>query len=509
MKLRVSGADPAGQELDALIIPLARSETLPRGLRGLDAALGGAITRSLERGDFAGNSNELSALLGGEQAAKRIILIGLGDQKEVSEQTLRAATATAVREAARRKSRSAGLLVPPLRRIATPNAGQALTEGALLGSYRFDKYRTTEDKPTALESLELFMPDAARARALRQGIAIGTITAEAENLARDLSNEPGSVHTPTWLGERAREIGREFGLRVHVLGARELEAQKLGGLLAVGRGSANPPRLIVLEHGARPKASARRGRKATGRSPRGRPTIALVGKGITFDTGGVSLKPSASMEDMKHDMSGGAAVLGCMRAIALLKLPLHVVGIVPAAENKQGANAYLPGDVIETAAGKTIEVINTDAEGRIVLSDAIHYATRYEPDAIIDLATLTGACVVALGSAAAGLMGNDDVLIERVRAAGERAHERAWPLPLWKEHREQIKSHIADIKNTGGREAGTLTAAAFLSHFAGEIPWAHLDIAGTAWTGRDQALCVKGATGFGVRLLVELLRNWR
>ncbi len=509
MRLRASSGDPVGQELDALIIPLIRSDGLPPALRNLDAGLGGAITRSLKWGDFVGKRNELAVLLGGDHAAKRIILIGLGDPKQVAEQTLRAAAATAVREAARRKSQHAGLVVPTLRRIPAQNAGQALAEGALLGSYRFDKYRTTEDNPVALASLDLFTRDASHARALRQGIGIGTITAESENLARDLSNEPGSVHTPNWLGQRARELGREFGLGVRVLGPRELEAHKMGGLLAVGRGSANPPRLIVLEHGAPPKAPARRGRKATGRSPRRRPTIALVGKGITFDTGGVSLKPSASMQDMKHDMSGGAAVLGCMRAIALLKLPLHVVGIIPAAENKQGADAYLPGDVIETASGKTIEVINTDAEGRVVLSDAIHYATRYEPDAIVDLATLTGACVVALGSAAAGVMGNDDALIERVRAAGERAQERVWPLPLWDEHRDQIKSHIADIKNTGGREAGTLTAAAFLSHFVGEIPWAHLDIAGTAWTARDRALCVKGATGFGVRLLVELLRNWR
>ena len=215
------------------------------------------------------------------------------------------------------------------------------------------------------------------------------------------------------------------------------------------------------------------------------------------------------MDEMKHDMSGGAAVLGAMRAIAILKLPLRVVGIVAAAQNMPDGEAYLPGDIITSASGKTIEVLNTDAEGRVVLADALHYAARYEPSAVIDLATLTGACVVALGSACCGLMGNDDKLIAKVRAAGERSHERAWPLPLWEEHRKQVKGVVGDVKNTAGREAGSITAGAFLSHFVEDLPWVHLDIAGTAWTNKDEPYCVRGATGFGVRLLVELLQTWK
>jgi leucyl aminopeptidase len=267
----------------------------------------------------------------------------------------------------------------------------------------------------------------------------------------------------------------------------------------VGRGSVNPPRLIVLEHGA-PKRGAKPARK--------RPTLAFVGKGITFDSGGISIKPAASMDEMKHDMSGGAAVLGALRAAALLDLPFHIVGLVPAAQNMPDGHAYVPGDIVKSAQGKTIEVLNTDAEGRIVLSDALHHATSYKPDAIIDLATLTGACLVALGEVACAVLGNDEKLIAKVRAAADATHERAWPLPLWEEHKNAIKGTVGDIVNTGGRNGGVSTAAAFLSHFVGETPWAHLDIAGTAWATKEMPYA-KGATGFGVRLLIELVRRWK
>jgi leucyl aminopeptidase len=305
------------------------------------------------------------------------------------------------------------------------------------------------------------------------------------------------VHTPAWLGDRARELAREVGLRVHVFDERELERRHMGALLAVGRGSANPPRMIVLEHGAPPRGARRRR------------CVALVGKGITFDTGGISIKQAAGMEDMKHDMSGGAAVFGALRVAALLRLPLHVVGIVPAAQNSPDGKGYLPGDVLRSASGKTIEVQNTDAEGRVVLADGLFHAQSYEPEAIIDLATLTGACVVALGREYAGMLGNDERLQARVRAAADATRERVWPLPLADEHKKAIESHIADVKNTAGREAGVLTAGAFLSHFVGEAPWVHLDIAGKELTPKDAPYCVKGATGFGVRLLAELLRRWR
>ena len=414
--------------------------------------------------------------------------------RSVSARSLRHAAGRAVKTLTRRKKKRAALIVPAVRGLDARDTGQALAEGAILGGYRFDGYRTLEPGPPGLERLRLLAADARRLPALRSGVRTGIAIAESVAIARDLANEPGSTATPAWLATRARALAREAGLRVRVLGPSELEKQKMGAILAVGRGSANPPRLIVLEHGAR---RARR------------PTIALVGKGITFDTGGISIKPAANMDKMKGDMSGGAAVLGAMRAVGLLKLPLHVVGVVAAAQNMPDGNAYLPGDIVKTAAGPTLEILNTDAEGRVVLADALHHATGFRPDAIIDLATLTGAKITALGNHCCALLGNDDDLIEKVRAAGDRAHERAWPLPLWDEHKQQIKGDVGDLKNTGGREAGSITAAALLSYFVGETPWAHLDIAGNEFSSGSQPLAVQGATGFGVRLLLELLRHWR
>jgi leucyl aminopeptidase len=498
MQIEVSRRDPVAVERDALVLLIPSGDRLPRPLRALDRALGGRIGALLASGDFRGKTDELMQVPADGIAARRVLLAGLGEEAKLSTEALRRATAAALKTLVQRRGTSAALLVPVSRRVPAAAAGEAIAVGAVLGTYRFDKYRTVEEAPPETQKLELLSPGDSRVAAVRQGVRFGQIAAEATGYARDLSNEPGSVHTPVWLAEQARRLGRETGLRVRVLAERELAREKLGGLLAVGRGSVNPPRLIVFEH--QPPA---RGRQ------RSRPTIVLIGKGITFDSGGVSLKPGANMDEMKHDMSGGAAVFGAMRAIAGLRLPLHVVGIVPAAQNMPDGRAYLPGDVIHTAAGKTVEVLNTDAEGRIVLADALHYAARYEPAAIIDLATLTGACVIALGSHCAGMMGNDERLQRRIQAAGEHTHERAWPLPLWDEHRKQIESRIADIKNIGGREAGPLTAGAFLSHFVDGTPWAHLDIAGTAWTSQDKAYCVKGATGFGVYLLAELLRSWR
>ncbi len=432
------------------------------------------------------------------------MLIGLGEEKSANRESLRAAAGRAAKALARAKAVRASLAAPALRRVAAELAGQALAEGLVLGAYRFDKYKTGNDAPPALERVSLLAPDARALAGLRRGAKLGQTVAEASNFARDLSNEPGSVCTPEYIADQARALGRSLRLKVTVYDEKQLAREKMNGILAVGRGSVHPPRLIVVEYGAEPKPKT----KAKSRA-RKRPTLAFVGKGITFDTGGISIKPAASMDEMKHDMSGGAAVLGALRAVAELGLPFHVVGIVAAAENKPDGNAYMPGDVITSARGKTIEVLNTDAEGRIVLSDALHLATSYEPDAIVDLATLTGACVVALGEVACAVLGSDEKLADKLRAAGDATHERVWPLPLWDEHKNAIKGTFGDIVNTGGRNAGVSTAAAFLSHFVGETPWAHLDIAGTAWTTKELPYYVKGATGFGVRLLIEMLRGWK
>ncbi|NNL66888.1 MAG: leucyl aminopeptidase, partial [Myxococcales bacterium] len=389
------------------------------------------------------------------------------------------------------------ILAPRTRRLPAGTIAQALAEGAVLGSYRFDRYLSKSEQKSA-QACSLIFEDKKAHKKAREGAKIGVTIAESQNLARDLSNEPGGDLPPAALAREAGKMARETGLRFKALGVSELKKRKMGGILAVGAGSSRPPRLIVMEHG-RPS-----------RGGKGRPTVCLVGKGITFDSGGISLKPGAAMDEMKHDMSGAAAVVGAMRAVALLKLPLHVVGIIPAAENLPSSTAYRPGDVVTTAQGTTIEVLNTDAEGRVVLSDALYYGrTEFEPAAMVDLATLTGAAVIALGPWSTALMGNDDALADKIRDAGESSGERVWPLPLWEEHREAIKGKVGDILNTGGREGGSITAGAFLSHFTEGTPWVHLDIAATAWTKKPTPTQPFGATGVGVRLLVEFLRSFR
>jgi leucyl aminopeptidase len=504
MQIEVIRTGPSAAEADALIVPLAETKSAPRALHALDAATDGALGRFIESGHFEGKTGQLVSFPAGKGLrAGRVILVGLG--KGADAEALRNAAARALRELRRAKLARGAILIPALRRPDPEDAAQALAEGALLGHYRFDKYKTAKDLPPEVKRVDLLVGDARHQAAARRGARAGQVIAEATNLARDWSNEPGGVATPEHLAGIARGIAKEVGLHVSVFGERELRQHKMGGILAVGRGSANPPRLIVLEYGR----AAGGGRKRTKRGARRRPTIALVGKGITFDTGGISIKPAEAMDEMKHDMSGGAAVIAALRAAAQLELPLHLVGLVPAAQNMPDGQAYLPGDIVTASNGKTIEVLNTDAEGRVVLSDALHHANSFEPEAIIDLATLTGACIVALGHVCAAVLGNDEALIRKLIAAGERTRERAWQLPLWEEYKKQIKGTFGDVKNTGGRPAGTITAAAFLSNFVGETPWAHLDIAGTAWRKGDGDDGPRGATGFGVRLLLDLLRNWR
>jgi leucyl aminopeptidase len=492
MKVEVTTRRPTELSADALLAPLWKTERVPGFLHGVDRAMGGALQRALDQKDFKGKPGEILVLPAPDLPVGRVTLLGLGEEG-LGAEALRRAAGAGTRMLMGRGGRVGVLAVPHVRGVDAERVAQALTEGAILGSYRFDRYRTAEDLPRAPDTLYL-ASDSREGAALGRGVRVGTIIAESTNLARDLSNEPGSVHTPAWLAERARELARGLGLRARIFGPRELEGAKMAGILTVGRGSEHTPRLIELEY--RPRGADHKA------------TVALVGKGITFDTGGISLKPAASMEEMKHDMSGGAAVLGAIRAAALLKLPVRLVGLVAAAENKPGPTAYLPGDVVRSASGKTIEVLSTDAEGRIVLADALHHASSFHPDAIIDVATLTGACIVALGTHCSAVIGNDEPLVRQIREAGERASERVWPLPLWEEYKEQVKGQVGDLKNTGGREGGTITAGAFLSHFVGSTRWAHLDIAGTAFTKKDLAYCPPGATGVGVRLLTDLLRSW-
>jgi leucyl aminopeptidase len=502
-------------QCELLAVPLAALDParwkLPKALAALDKAAGGRIAQAIAAGDFRGGRGE-SLLLhpAPELGAKRLVLLGLGAEGSLDSGALRGLAAAAVREAAARHASRVVLLAPSSRRVKAAAMAQALAEGATLGAYRFDRYRTGEAKKQAftVERLTLRFERPADARSARTGATAGTQLGESQNLARDLSNEPPNKLPPIALAREATRAGSEAGLRVRVLEPAELRRRGFGAMMAVAQGSANPPRLIVLEHGAPPKAKrAKKGAKKS--SGRPRPTVCLVGKGVCFDSGGLSLKPSLSMVKMKHDMSGGAAVIGAMVAAARLRLPLHVVGIVGAVENMPSGTAYRPDDVVTTLSGQTVEISNTDAEGRLVLADALAFANEeYSPAAIIDLATLTGACAVALGNWAAAVIGNHDRLAERMVAAGETSGERYWRLPLWDVHREHMRGGVGDLKQTGGRNGGTITAAAFLSHFVGETPWIHLDIASVADTEMASALQPRGATGFGVRSLIELLQGW-
>ena len=502
-----------GSEVDTtVVIGLFKEERLEgNGIAVMESALHRYLRDVLDLGDFKGEDREVAVLYPlGQAPPGRVILVGLGSRGEFSLETARRASGIAVRRALKLGVSELTIAVhgpgglggpdatgaqdnPGTPGLALRDCAQATVEGLLLGAYRYEDFKTGDTDRSGLESVAVVTPQRAQAYEIRDGIEAGRITAEGTIFARDLSNAPGNAMTPRKLAAAARKMAGQTGLKCRVLKRKDIEKERMGALLAVNAGSEEPPRFIVLEHG---EASD------------GVDTLVFIGKGITFDSGGISIKSSGGMEEMKHDMSGAAAVIGAMQSIAMSKPSLHVVGLVPATENLPDGRALKPGDIIATRSGKTIEVINTDAEGRLVLADALEYAERYRPAAVIDLATLTGACVVALGYAATGMMGNDDGLQDRVRSAGEAAGERVWPLPLWQDYHDQIKSHVADVKNTGGRWAGALTAGAFLAKFV-ERPWVHLDIAGTAYTDASGPYCPKGATGVGVRLLLQLVKDWK
>lgn len=470
-------------------------------LYSADETLPDVITGLVEAEDITGESEtQLLLYTRNTLSARRLLLIGLGERQQITPELLRQVGAHAVRKAQALKLPSLHLQLPTFEHLPLAQVAQALAEGFELGQYRYldqkSELSAAETHTVATSTLVIAPTTSATENdAITAAVRRGQIIAQGSNLARNLQNTPGNQMVPARLAAVAQELATETRLTVTVFEQADLEERGFGGLLAVGKGSAQEPRFIIIEHG---EATA------------DRPTICLVGKGITFDTGGISIKPADKMDLMKMDMGGAAAVLGAMQTIAALELPLHVVGLISSAENMPGPNAYKPGDVIQTLSGKTVEVLNTDAEGRIVLADALFFAQQYQPQAIIDLATLTGGIVVALGPHAIGLMGNNQELVERVLAAGEASGERAWQLPLWDAYRKMIKSEVADIRNTGGgRQASSITAAAFLDAFVGDYPWAHLDIAGTAWSdGKHTAYTSDGATGVGVRLLAYLLLYW-
>jgi leucyl aminopeptidase len=499
MFIEVKRDKPEALAADVLAVPLWQGATVgARSAAGrLDVRLEGLIGDYIESGDFKGTLNGTVLLrTRGKVAAPRILLLGLGEKSEARElEHLRQASATAA--TATRELGVTGLAVlPPTTSASASELAQAVTEGALLGLYTLKKYKTDTDEANqkALARLTLLATSAAAQKELQRGAERGQVIAEAVTLARDLGNSPGNDINPSCLASTAQALAESTSLHCRLLEQSEMEKLNMGCLLGVAQGSAQPPAFIILEHAPRGINGA---------------PIVLVGKGLTFDSGGISIKPAGGMEDMKMDMSGGAAVLGTMQALARLNYPRRVVGLVPASENLPSGTAVKPGDILRAMSGKTVEVINTDAEGRLILADALAYAVqKYKPACIIDLATLTGAVVVALGSQATGMMGTDDDMMMRLREAGERCAERVWQLPLFDEYSKQIKSDFADIKNTGGgRKAGSIIGGAFLKEFVGDTPWVHLDIAGMAWTREGKPYVPKGSTGWGIRLLVETLEG--
>jgi len=492
VELRVVSGDIVEIEADAAIVNLFEGTESPGGATGaVDKALDGAISRLISEGEIKGKTGEVTLIHTlGKIRPERVLVVGLGKQGKFTVDAVRSATAAACKVARRAGAKrvatilhgtGAGGIDPAL-------AAQAIAEGSVLGLYTFRQHITKEPEHGDIEELLIVDRDEGRRSVLEGAVDRGQVLAEATVFARDMINQPANYMTPSDMAQAARNVA-DFGLECTVLERDEMERLGMGGLLGVAKGSQQPPKFIVLRY--------------SGGDPAGG-TMAFVGKGLTFDSGGISIKPSERMDEMKSDMSGGAAVIGAMRAIAQLKPKINVVGLVPATENLPSGSAVKPGDVLKAMNGKTIEVANTDAEGRIILADALSYANKEGFSPLVDLATLTGACIVALGNICTGAFTNNQELLGKVIKAGETAGEKMWQMPMFEEYKELNKSEVADVKNTGGRWAGAITAAQFLAEFAGDTPWVHLDIAGPAFIDKERGYLTKGATGVGVRTLVNL-----
>jgi leucyl aminopeptidase len=472
---------------DLLVVPLDQGEQNGDEVKALDQTLNGALKAQIERVKFTGKEGEsLLFPTHGRLSSAVVLLVGMGKSASRDGETWRRAGGKIQKEARNQGAKRVAWFVKNEDRGEQRLA--AIAEGALLSSYLFDRYKSEKNGKPAVETFSFVGPELQKTTTLTKAIDTVEKTIPGVFLARDLINEPASVSTPSYLAEQAVKIARGGGLKSEILGPSKMKAAKMTGLLAVAQGSAEEPRFIKLTY-----------------KPAGKPRkkVALVGKGLTFDSGGLSLKPPKSMETMKLDMSGGATVLGAMQVIAQLKPPVQVTGYVPATENMPSGTAQRPGDIIRYRNGKTVEVLNTDAEGRLILADALLEAVREKPDVIIDLATLTGACVVALGGQIAGLFANNDDLAEALLQCSKESGEPLWRMPLVKEYKDDIKSSVADIKNVGGGSAGAIAAALFLQEFVGETPWAHLDIAGPAFSEKENAYIARGGVGFGVRTLVR------
>ena len=493
MEINVMAGDVKRVKAGAVIVSFFKGmKRLGGDIASMDKALGGVIDGLVSRGEVKGKLGEINIIHSlGKLAAERVVIMGLGKKEELNLDKIRGAVAEACRYLKNKRVDDIATVAHGVgvRDITLDGSAQAITEGALLGVYAFRKHITKDDEHIELKKLTVVGSKAADVPLLEQGCNKGRILAEAANLARDMVNEPANYMTPSDMAEMAKKIAKDHNLELSVLDKQEMQKLGMGALLGVAQGSCQPPKFIILKY---------KGREAD------EIDLALVGKGVTFDSGGISLKPSEKMEEMKDDMSGGAAVIAAISAIAKLKPRVNVAAIVPAVENLPGGSALKPGDVLKSMSGKTIEIISTDAEGRLILADALGYTNKLKPNLIVDVATLTGACKIALGNVCTGVFGNNQELVDKVVAAGTQAGELMWQMPMYEEYKEQNKSDVADIKNTGGRAAGSITAAQFLAEFVSETPWVHLDIAGTSFGDKERKYLVKGATGVPMRTLVNL-----
>ena len=493
MEFTVTGGDISQSTADAIIVNLFEGVTAPGGGTGaVDQALGGAITRLIAQGDIRGKAGEFTLIhTMGKIPSARVVVAGLGKSKDFDIDAVRNVAANAARFVRK----------PGVKTVATLAHGggsggldpaacaQAIAEGTLLGAYRFTRHKAPDADRAELTSVSIIESDSVKLAAMQRAAARGLILAEATNIARDLANEPSNHLTPTDLADRARAMAKDAGVEFEALERADMEAKGMGSLLSVAKGSAQPPKLIRMSY---------RGRGGEGYD------LALVGKGITFDTGGISIKPAANMEAMKADMTGAASVVAALAAIAKLKPKINVVAIAPCTENMPGGNASKPGDVVTAMNGRTIEIINTDAEGRLVLADALCWAKELGATHIVDVATLTGAVTTALGDVCFGIMTNNDAFCSKLEAAASLAGEKTWRLPMFKEYDEYIKSDVADQINTTKRGAGTIAGAKFLEPFVGDTPWIHMDIAGVDNMPADKGWIAKGASGYSVRAMINL-----
>ncbi len=492
MEFSIKSGSPEKQRTACLVIGVYEPRKLTFAGDLIDQISNDYLSDIIRRGDMEGTLGSTLILHNVPNTlCDRVLLVGLGKEREFKDKEYREVIRSAIKALNDTGSMEAVIYLTELQ-VKKRDSAWKIEQTVLMAmesTYRFDRLKTKlEDTRRPLRKLTLSVTRRNELAGGEAAVSRGLAIAQGMNMAKDLGNLPGNICTPTYLAEQAMGLANALNLKTEILEQKDLEKLGMGSFLSVAKGSRQPPKLIILHHQGGDKL---------------RKPVILVGKGITFDAGGISLKPAGEMDEMKYDMCGAASVLGTMKAIAQMQLPLNVIGIIPACENLPDGNANKPGDVVTSMSGQTIEILNTDAEGRLVLCDALTYAERFEPEVVIDIATLTGACVIALGSHASGLFSNDDSLAREISHAGEYANDRVWHMPLWDDYQEQLKSNFADIANIGGRAAGSITAACFLSRFTKKYDWAHLDIAGTAWkSGKD-----KGSTGRPVALLTHFLIN--